>query len=153
MPALSQFFSEVVRRELPGADPEVEAYIVDVLVRFMRTDHIFGLRDSNGHRLMSVSEMIPEGDVALNAPSFDRERVVHRHIGDFLLFWSGVFPEFLSEPLPAAARQGKESYHLVSMFDMPPHDHEAPTFRKLSQDFEDYTIALRGLRRDLGGAS
>lgn len=152
MPSLSQFFAEVVHRELPDADPIVEAYIVDLLVRFMRTDQVFALRDSAGQRLMSIGEMLPEGDVSLNANSFERERQVHQHIGDFLLFWSGLFPEYLGSSVTDSALQGKESYHVVSTFDLPPHEHEAPTFKRLSEDFEDYRFALRGVRREIGWA-
>ncbi|MBL8060732.1 MAG: hypothetical protein JNK63_08475 [Chthonomonas sp.] len=149
---MNEFFAEIVRREVPGVDPVVEAYITDLLIRFMRTDQLFALRDSAGVRLQTLNEMLPEGDVAQNAQSFERERQVHRHIGDFLLFWSGLFPEYIAKEVDEPARQGKESYHLVSLFDMPPHDREAPIFRELSDDFEEYAFALRGIRREIGGS-
>ena len=152
MPSLNEFFAEIVRREVPGVDPVIEGYITAMLVRFMRTDQVFAIRDSAGNRLSTLREMLPEGDVALNALSFERERQVHQHIGDFLLFWSGLFPEFIAKQIDEPAKQGRESYHLVSLFDMPPHDHEAPIFRKLSEDFEDYSYALRGIRREMGGS-
>jgi hypothetical protein len=46
--------------------------------------------------------------------------------------------------------QGKESYHVVSTFDIPPHDREAPTFRKLSREFEMYAYGLRSVSHRLG---
>jgi len=36
-----------------------------------------------------------ESEVLLQAQSIDRERDVHRHIGDFTLFMAGLFPEYL----------------------------------------------------------
>jgi hypothetical protein len=43
-------------------------------------------------------------------------------------------------------RQGQRSYHVVSTFDYSPYDAEAPTFRRLSEDFEGVTMALGRLR-------
>ncbi len=120
---------------------DVEAYLAQLLVLFLHHENIFALRDSGGRRLETVAEMLAEGDVRLNATSFDREREVHRHIGDFLLFWSGLFPEFLSgspglESVEDAVQRGRFSYFIVSSFDHAPYDSEAPTFRKLSMEFE-----------------
>lgn len=159
---IDHLFADVVREAFEAeigrpCELEIEQYLVQLLVRFLHTDAIFALKNADGHRLISISEMIPEGDVRLNASSFERERQVHRHIGDFLLFWNGVYPEFLKQLklchgvdlICDYTRQGKESYHVVSTFDMPPHDQEAPTFRKLSEGFEMYAYALRGVRRQL----
>ena len=40
-------------------------------------------------------EMLYESDVLLDASSFEREQEVHRHIGDFTLYMSGIFPQYL----------------------------------------------------------
>ena len=45
---------------------------------------------SRGRRVWQVAERLVEGDVLLNATSFEREREVHKHIGDFTLFWTGL---------------------------------------------------------------
>src|ERR1043166_1610965 len=74
---------------------DVKEYLVGMLLRFLNNDGIYDIRNAQGRRVESVTEMVAEADVRLNADSFDREREVHKHIGDFLLFWSGVFPEFL----------------------------------------------------------
>lgn len=163
-PTLNHLFLDIVRDAFRSeigreCDPQIERYLVELLVRFLHTDQIFALKNAEGQRLITVGDMIPEGDVRLNADSFERERQVHRHIGDFLLFWNGVFPEFLkqlrvqhgADLICDYTRQGKESYHVVSTFDLPPHDGEAPTFRKLSDEFEMYAFALRGVRRQVGG--
>ena len=84
-----------------------------------------------------------------NTPS-NPPREVQRHIGDFTLFWTGVYPEALPK-LRASLRkdhlidyvqQGKQSYRLVSLFDIGEWREEAPMFRRLSENFE---IAMQGL--------
>jgi hypothetical protein len=156
---LNDWFREVVAGAVRdhvdshGQD-DVEQYLSDLLVSFLHTDSIFALRDKQGNRLVAISDMIPEGDVLANADSFERERQVHRHIGDFILFWSGMYPQFLKQLkfefnrdlICDYDRQARESYHLVSTFDRAPFDSEAPVFRKLSEGFEDYAFCLRVVR-------
>jgi hypothetical protein len=138
---------------------EVEAYLTEMLIRFLHCDGIFAIRDSAGRQIESVMEMVAEGDVRQNADSFDREREVHRHVGDFLLFWSGLFPEFLRE-LKAPTRpdlvldvtqQGKYSYHVVSTFEHDPYGDEAALFRKLSEEFEAFQMGLSFVRASFEG--
>ncbi|MBN8690330.1 MAG: hypothetical protein J0L72_06005 [Armatimonadetes bacterium] len=135
----------------------IEAYISEMLTKFLHTDSIFAIRDQSGRRIVAITEMLAEGDVTQNADSFERERQVHKHIGDFLLFWSGVFPEFLrqlklsfgGDLICDYPRQAKASYHLVSTFDYPPYHDDAPTYRRLSQNFDEYALALRRVRERL----
>ncbi len=142
---------EEVARHLNSSPPgRVRDYVVDLLVDFVRTDSIFLLTSDDGRPLQSIIEMMAEGDIRLKASSFDRERQVHKHIGDYILFWSGVYPDFLrrlkvadgGELVCDYIRQGKESYHLVSTFDHNPYQAEAPTFRELSEEFEAYAFVL-----------
>lgn len=138
-------------------EAEVEEYLTRLLVAFLHTDRIFAIHDRMGRRLVSVSEMVEEADVVLNADSFERERQVHKHIGDFILFWSGVYPEFLRQlKLQLAGelvydyhRQGRESYYVVSTFDHAPYQEEALVFRQLSEEFEEYAACLRFVRHQL----
>lgn len=147
----------LVRELGPPVDAEVGGYLAMLLVDFAHADRIFAVRDASGRRLRSVSEMLPEANVLESADSFERERAVHKHIGDFILFWSGVYPEFLRrlrvEFLPDLAvnysRQGQASYHVVSTFDYSPHAEEAPKFRRLSEGFETYAYCLRTIRDEL----
>lgn len=138
---------------------EVEDYLADLLVTFTHNEAIFRIRDNEGRRVESIAEMLAEGDVRAKAPNFDREREVHRHIGDFLLFWSGLFPEMLpqirgfqsSEPQVEAVRQGQFSYRIVSSFDHAPYAIEAPTFKVLSEEFETFQYGLRLIRASFEG--
>lgn len=144
--------AETVRVELGQQGREdVATYLTELVARFLHTDRIFAICDAEGRRVMSIAEMMAEGDISMNADSFEREREVHRHIGDFILFWTGAFPEYLKrmklenegDLIWDYPSQAKASYHLVSTFDYPPHDQEAPTFRKLSDSFEDYAFCFR----------
>jgi hypothetical protein len=138
---------------------DVKEYLVGMLVRFLHTDGIFDIRNAEGRRVESITEMLAEGDVRTNADSFEREREVHQHIGDFLLFWSGVFPEFLQylkaptsrDVLVNVVEQGRFSYHVASTFEYPPHEREAETFKKLSENFVAYQFGLRLVRSSFDG--
>lgn len=137
------------RLELTNA-PQLAEYLGEMLVRFMRWDGVYGVRDAFGRPVTSVAEMMAEGDVRLKANSFDRERAVHQHIGDFLLFWSGFFPEFLNANRKALTQdllvdpvvQGRYSYHVASTFDHGTYAHQAPILRQLSEEFEACQIGL-----------
>src|ERR1041384_4262567 len=96
-PALSRFFSGLAeyafQTRLGVADPPLIEYMADLLVRFIRYDAIFSVRSLNGRRLDEMAAMILEAQ----ARQGDARREVHRHIGDFALFWTGVYPEALRE--------------------------------------------------------
>lgn len=136
---------------------DVDDYLARLLVEFARMDSVFSVRDNEGRPVNTVIEMVAEADVRLNATSFEREREVHKHIGDFILFWSGVAPDFLARHKAAAGdiacdytRQGQESYYVVSTFDHPPYTDESPTFRKLSEEFKGCSFVLGQVGRSLG---
>ena len=161
---LRGFFSDALDRSLHHKlqleeRADVERYLVQMLIRFLHDDGIYGIKNASGRRLHSVAEMVVEGDVRLNAPSFAREREVHQHIGDYLLFWSGLFPEFLrhmagngtKDMLIDCIKQGQFSYHVVSTFDHEPYAEEAKTFSALSADFEAYRIGLSLVRASFDG--
>lgn len=151
---LTEFFGNAVRGALsPMGDEGLLDYLAQMLARFTLFDNVYRLRTDAGQRLTDVADMLVEGDVRLNATSFAREREVHRHIGDFTLFWTGVFPEsvprlkgFGHDLLIDYRRQGKESYHIVSTFDLGRYRDEAPLFRKLSDDFDRCADGLRHVR-------
>lgn len=152
------YFGQTVHQALVDSlgmtDEDVEVYLTGMLVEFLHRDNMFSIRDGAGRPVDSIAEMLMEGDVRLNASSFDREREVHRHIGDFLLFSSGLFPEFLREMKLRDTRdllldvneQARESYHIASTFDHQPYTAEAKTFAKLSSQFEAYQASLMLVR-------
>ena len=160
--SLSETFGRLISKAMPAPSVDehrelVQNYLSHLLVKFVHTDEIFAIRDKDGRQVLSVAEMAVHGDIRQEADSFQREREVHRHIGDFILFWSGVYPEFLrqlklrfgSDLLCDYQRQGAESYYVVSTHDYKPFDAEAPLFTELSSKFEDYSEALGRVGREL----
>lgn len=156
---LRTYFADAIHESLSGKlgiddAQEVEHYLGEMLVRFMHRDGIYAVRDATGRPVEEVAEMLAEGDVLLRADSFAREREVHRHIGDFLLFWSGVFPEHLpamkasggSESILDPVQQGRFSYHVVSTFDHQPYGRESTMFKRLSEQFEEFRYGLSLVR-------
>ena len=158
---LRDFFQSLVHNsvhvKMGLRDSDVESYLCGLVTEFMHTDA--SALENQDKQVDDLVEMIVEGDVLLGAQSFDREREVHKHIGDYILFWGGIFPEHL-ELLKKSGRpaglidhvnQGKTSYHLVSTFVHGDYATEASLFRRLSDEFETYLFALHLVREAWGG--
>jgi hypothetical protein len=158
---IRQVFFNLVQQTFNGrlgeTNPELSRYLTNVMVEFTHRDQLFRIRDASGTQLEGIAEMLFEGDVALNATSFEREREVHKHIGDFALFWTGVYPEMLSHLRAASKRdhlvdfvqQGRKSYHIASTFEYGKYAEEAPVLRQLADRFELYVHGLHLVRKEL----
>jgi hypothetical protein len=154
---LRQLFSDLIERtfvqKLHWSDLHVVGYMSNLLIDFIHVDHLCRILNSKGKPLDEVAEMLLEADLLVNARSFDREREVHRHIGDFTLFMVGVFPEYLKrikirqwihhpDFLIDYVKVGKHSYRNVSEFNYGEFKQDAPLFRKLSDNFELCVVGL-----------
>lgn len=161
---LVRLFASLTEENFAGhlgwPDAEVIGYLTDVLTDFVHVDQLFKIRNTQGRRVEEVAEMLVEGDLLHRAESIDREREVHRHIGDYTLFMTGVFPEFLRrlktfkvvlspDALLDYVQVGKRSYRIVSEFTYGPYEGSAPLFRKLSENFELCVYGLGYVRADL----
>ena len=154
--SLRSLFSAMVETtfqvELGVADPQLTDYLAEMLVRFVKTDAIFRVRDTTGRRLEEVAEMLLEAGQREAKP----QREIYRHIGDFTLFWAGVYPEALArlqseskkDHLIDYCQQGKRSYYLASQFEEEPYREEAPVLRRLSIEFEMCSFGLNRVRRE-----
>ncbi len=138
--------------EMGIADPHLVDYLTDLLLRFLRSETIFKVRDLQGHRLEEVACMLLEAEQSHPRP----RREIHRHIGDFTLFWSGVYPEALKH-LKSLDRkdflinyrdQGKRSYYIASTYEQEPYENEAPVLRKISDLFDLCTKGLQQVRQE-----
>ncbi len=138
--------------ELGVADPHLIDYLSDLLVRFIKIDSIFRIRDAEGRWLEEVAEMTLEAEQRQAQP----KREIHRHIGDFTLFWAGIYPEALKrlrspdrkDHLIDYCQQGKRSYYIASTFEEEPYRQEAPILRRLSRDFELCSFGLNRMRHE-----
>jgi hypothetical protein len=135
-------------------DPALVDYLSALLSRFLHFDQIFRLRNAQGRRLEEVADMMLEAEAM--PPGGRTRREVYRHIGDFTLFWTGVYPESLSrmQSVPRKdffidyCEQGKRSYYIASTFDEGEYREEAPVLRRLSDEFELYAYGLNQVRRE-----
>jgi hypothetical protein len=161
---LFRLLAELTQRNftanLGWPDTEVIGYLTEVLVDFVHVDRLYRIRDVRGRRVEEVAEMLAEGDLMHRADSLERERTVHKHIGDYTLFMAGVFPEFVRRLraskvlIPADAfldyvQVGKRSYRIVSEFPSDFPGGPSPLFRKLSENFELCVFGLGYVRADL----
>lgn len=148
-------FFEDVRLE----EPQVATYVTALLADFARTENLYRIRNVQGKRLEDVGEMLIESNPLLEAASFDREREVRKHVGDYTLFMTGLFPESVAKARRARQlrldafvdflRAGKESYAIVSSFNQCEYKEEAPLFRRLSENFELCVVGLNLVKQDL----
>ena len=98
---LQQLFVELVGRhyaqEIGIRDPQVIGYVAHLLSEFCDAEQLMKIRTASGRPLNDVGEMLIESDPVYGpAPSFDRERQVRKHIGDYTLFFAGMFPESIN---------------------------------------------------------
>lgn len=135
--------------ELGIGDPKLVGYVAGLLARFVPSAGIWKLRDSQGRRLADVAAMIAEAEAL---PDPDRRKECHRHVGDFTLFWTGVYPEALqrlralesADHLIDYCQQGKRSYYLASTLDAD----QGGVLRRLSDEFELCAFGLSRVRRE-----
>ncbi|MBW4026461.1 hypothetical protein [Acidipila rosea] len=151
--SLRQLFHDVVfdcySEHLAMEDTEVTSYVADLLTEFCAAEKLYSIRDAQGRPVKDVAEMVVAADpIHGTAPSFDAERAVRKHIGDFSLFCSGMFPE-ANPGLIEMVRTGKESYYIVSKFDLFEYASEAPLFARLADNFENCMYGLNQVRCEL----
>ena len=161
---LEPFFQQVVRNSYEGKlgmhDSDVTGYVARLLCEFSESDKLYKLRDEMGRPLAELERMVQAADpVNGTAPSFDAERSVRKHIGDYALFVAGMYPEAV-EPWRRGRRRhpslgelinaGKESYFIVSQFNLFEYEQEAPLFARLSDLFERCILGLTLVREELG---
>jgi hypothetical protein len=156
---LRRFFSGLTegtfQTRLGVADPDLLDYISDLLVRFVRFDAVCRIRDLTGRPLTEIAEMLYEAEQRVG----DAKREVHRHIGDYALFWSGIYPESLrrrrSSPCMDSVidycQHGKRAYLIASSIRTDEeNERNAPSqvLQRLSHEFELCAYGLREVRRE-----
>jgi len=161
--ALRRLFGDLVWRHFFAdarlEEPQIANYVSELLADFVHIDNLYRIRNSLGERLEDVGEMLIEFNPLLRASSFERERTVRKHVGDYTLFMTGLFPESVArvrrtrrprlDAFVDFIRAGKESYGIVSSFDQFEYRDEAPLFRTLSENFELCVFGLNLVKRDL----
>lgn len=138
-------------------DPYITYYVSNLLIEFTHVDNLYKIRDSRGRKLEDVGEMLAESDLLSRVHTIDREREVRKHIGDYTLFFAGMFPESLRRRVGAIyfnsfndyIRTGKESYRIVSQFEYGEYKKEAPLFKRLADNFDMCVVGLNFVKKEL----
>ena len=141
-------------------DLNVTSYVSNLLVEFTHTDQLYKVRNQQEKPIDTVVDLLFESEVLFGAQSMDRERDVHRHIGDFTLFMAGLFPEYLRRLKSAGliyhkdflvdyVKTGKRSYGIVADIGRDDTEGDPPLFRTLSENFELCVTGLGFVRSDL----
>ncbi len=158
---VARYFSglteQTFQSQLGVVDTELIDYISDLLVRFIHNDDIFKIRDLSGKRVDAIGQMLREADARIG----QARREIHQHIGDFTLFWTGLYPEALqpgrssseerSETSPPSnyAVLGKRAYFIASTIPLDPQkDASGDLLSRLSDRFELCAYGLREVRRE-----
>jgi hypothetical protein len=152
--AIRRFFAGLTEytfhSRLGVADAPLVDYIAELLVRFVRCDELYRLRSVRGQRLVQVADMLAEAQHR-EGPA---RRQVHRHIGDFTLFWTGVYPEMLDslrrgskDALIDYQEQGKRAYWIASTIPVEKEAEPSDVLKQLSEQFELCVYGLGEVRR------
>lgn len=134
------------------ADPPLVDYLSELLLRFIRQDSVYKVRNAKGKPVHNVFEMLGEAGRRMGAAKRD----VYRHIGDFALFWAGLYPESLrgrhyegDEAFHQYCLHGKQSYRIASTIE--PADDSSPpndVLERLAAEFELCAYGLHEVRRE-----
>jgi hypothetical protein len=155
-PFLQRFFSGLTEQtfetRLGLADPSLVDYIAGLLARFVHCDSVYRVRNLAGKRLDLVTDMLIEADARLG----EARREVHRHIGDFTLFWTGVYPEALQRFETGISKDrfldysalGKRAYYIASTLGTDDNAGENEVLERLSHDFDLCRYGLSEVRRE-----
>jgi hypothetical protein len=141
------------------ADTELVDYLSLLLSRFVHVDVLHRLKNTQGKQLHEVVDMLFEAEAL--PPEGRTRREYHRHIGDFTLFWTGLYPEGVrrmrallsKDNLIDYTSQGKRSYYIASTFEDDDHREECRVLRRLSEEFELCAYGLNRVRQELDRTS
>lgn len=152
--ALDRFLSGISESVFLGklgvADMQLIDYLSDMLLRFVRSDAMLRVRKGTGEPVTEVYQMFLEGQQRIGLA----RREVHRHIGDFTLFWSGMYPESLRrharneyDGFSNYCEQGKRAYAIAAEIEGGDQRPSCELLHRLSAQFDLCAYGLREIRR------
>jgi hypothetical protein len=161
---LRRLFRGIVENVFYGdlgiCDPDLTHYLSDMLVRFVHVDRIWASRQKPERRFEDVVEIISACELEPDGKFRENRLKTHRHIGDYTLFWAGVYPEGLRQirshrpsGLIDIVEQGKRSYSIASELSTPQTQPPSALLKRLSDQFEFCIHALTQVRRGWEGES
>ena len=155
MQLIERYFAGIAENtfhtQLGVVDPPLINYVTDLLIRFVRLDNFYRVRSLSGQPIMEINELVDEATQRLG----DAKRQILQHIGDFALFWLGVFPETFQKDGERTRKytdyceHGKRSYEIASKIETT--DDEAPdssVLETLSESFELCAYGIQEVKRE-----
>ncbi len=129
--------------EMGVCEPQLTAYLGDMLAGFVHVDSIYRLRTVDNQVIRDVSRMEAEAVLGSKVDEATRRRFINRYIGDLTLFWAGVYPEQLTprhsggvSRLGPYVYTGKRSYGIASELTTADEHPPADVLAQLSAQFE-----------------
>lgn len=151
--ALRQLFSGMVEQvflaDVGVCDVRLTDYLTQMLTEFVHADDVYRLHDVDGGAICELARMRADAYLGPDVPEKSRRRDVNRFIGDFTLFWTGVYPEQLRprhagvDRLGEYVLEGKRSYGIASDLSDGAKFPPADLLERLSDQFE---VCVHGLR-------
>ncbi|MGD8453114.1 MAG: hypothetical protein PVJ57_14950 [Phycisphaerae bacterium] len=150
---LRRLFAALVEQafyeELGLCAPGVTEYLGRLLADFIHVDRIYRMRDVDGEAIRDISRLQAEASLDPDADATCRERIIHRYIGDFSLFWTGLYPEALRpragsgiDRVRAYMLQGKLGYGIAGELS---GEEDAPPAHLLLELSDQFEFCVRGL--------
>lgn len=134
---------EVFSVELGICEPAVTDYLGGLLADFIHIDRIYALRTIDNEVIRDLARMQTDARMGPDLDETRRRRMINKYIGDFTLFWTGVYPEQLRprrqsgvDLLDVYLQQGKQSYAIAGDLTRQPENPPAAVLRQLSEGFE-----------------
>jgi hypothetical protein len=143
----------------------VVEYVSDLLAEFVHRDRLYAVEDASGRPLIELIELLQETEHRARRESSARECDVHRQIGDYTLFMTGLFPEGVhrlrrvigghADALLDYCKVGKRSYRIVAEtggaagVDGAPEPPPGRVFELLSSHFELFVLGLGHVQQEL----
>ncbi len=151
---LRQLFSGLIEQvfmvEIGLCEPRLTDYLGDLLADFVHVDHIYRLHDVDHHVIRDLARMEADARLGPDISDTARRRLINKYIGDFTLFWTGVYPESLRrrrasdvDRLRVFLQSGKRSYGIASDLTGSSDEPPADVLEQLSRQFE---FCVHGLR-------
>lgn len=139
-------------------DPPLVDYVALLLVRHLRLDRVATVPGVGSEEPPEVATMLM---VAQRHASADEAREEYRRIGDYTLFWSGVYPEAVrrferpgrAEPLIGYREAGKRAYWLAASLEPDDAADERRLFERLCHEYDLCVAGLAEVRRAWGDAA